>query len=330
MMNDSIRSVWDILLRGRPTLDRLTAKEVHTELTDKMYYAVDSGGQRHLLILLNAEGEGLTDTQSRGFSVTTRHLNVLNNEPQKYIDITCNDSEGHPAFDLLAEEIASNLGDKNLSPSISTSVVLEKWRRFWSKLTRQHLSRAEQIGLFAELWFLSEWLIPKKGVESMHSWQGPFGHRNDFENDLYCIEVKATTSGRGRIFRVNGIDQLDHPENGTFYFFGVRLTETENQGKSLPMLVSDIMKNLVDQHKALNHLEEGLALAGYSDTHAELYERIKFRVREACLFEVKEDFPKLDKNLIQIPPGVERIEYEINLNTFDHLIVASSPAEWTL
>lgn len=329
-MTESPRNTWDILAKKPPSGDRLTSKEVYTGLTDRLSSAVGANGQRHLLILLNMEDEELTDKRSQGLSVMTRNLQVADADPKKYIDIACEDPGGHPAFDLLAEDIANALGDKALSPSVATSRVLAKWRRFWSRLTGLHLGRAEQIGLFAELWFLLEWLIPNEGAGAVSSWKGPFGYKNDFENDLYCVEVKATTSRRGRIFHVNGVDQLENPENSVLYFFGVCLIETESQGKSIPTLVTEIREKLADQYKALGHLDERLIRAGYSDIHAETYEWMKFRIREVRLFEVKEDFPKLDEISTRVPPGVERIEYEINLNNFDHLIVAGDPLEWNL
>ncbi len=328
-MNESINHTWDILSKKLPAGDRLTAKKIHTELTDKIYCAVNVEGQRHLLIILNTEDEELTDNQSRGLSILTRHLNITDGEPCKYIDIVCNDPNGYSAFNLLAEEIASALGDGSLSPSVATSRVLDKWRRFWSRLARRHLNRAEQIGLFAELWFLSEWLIPKQGAEAVHSWQGPFGHKKDFENDNFCVEVKATTSRRGRIFHINSIEQMEDIENGTLYFFGARLAETKARGQSIPALVSLIKEKLVDQYRALDYLEEGLINVGYSDIHAEEYEKMKLQVREGCLFEVKDDFPRLSENTIQMPPGVERIEYEINLDAFNHLIVSKDSFERT-
>ena len=328
-MTDSIRHAWGILARSDPAEDRLESKQIYAELTSKLSCAVDAVGQRHLLILLSDTDEELTDTQSRGLSVVTRELRVAGADPKKYIDVVCQDPSGHPAFDSLIEDVANTLGSTNLSPSAATSRVLEKWRRFWSKLIGNHLGRVEQIGLFAELWFLFKWLVPVKGVEMVHSWQGPFGYINDFEGESFNVEVKATTSGRGHVYHINGIDQLENPKNGTLYLFGVRLSETKSQGQSISALVSEIREQLTDQHKALSHLEDGLANAGYSDVHAEIHDQMKFKIRDERLFEVKKDFPKLDKNLIQIPPGVERIEYEINLNTFDHLIVANSPAEWT-
>jgi len=328
MTSDSIGPAWDVLSRKLPSGNHLTAKEIYSDQADGIYCAMDANGQRHLLILLSTTDQELTDNQSRGLSVLTRHLNVASDKSNKYIDITCNDSHGHLAFNLLIEEIARTLGNEKLAPSDATRRVMDKWRRFWSRAARHHLSRAEQIGLFAELWFLSEWLIPKQGSEAVYSWKGPLRRRNDFENADFCVEVKATTSRRGRIYHINGINQLESPGSGKLYFFGVRLAETEASGKSLPELASGIREQISGQYETLDCLEEGLISAGYNDIHTEEYERVKFHVQETCLFEVKDNFPRLSARLIQVPPGIEKIEYEINLNTFDHLIVAEELSEW--
>ena len=328
-MISPVNHAWEILGQKKPSGNRLESKEVYTELKTKLSCAVGADGQRHLLILLNVTDEELADGKSRGLSVVTRELRIADTEPQKYIDITCHDPSGYSAFDLIIEDIVVALKSEKTSPSASISQVLEKWRRFWGRLSGQYLGRADQIGLFSELWFLSDWLIQVQGFSAVRSWQGPFRYRNDFENDDYCVEVKRTTSGRGRIFHVNGVAQLEIPKNGILYFFGVQLTETKNRGQSVADLVSEIREQLTNQYEALSHLEDGLMNSGYNDVHKEIYDKTKFQVSEACLFEVKENFPRLGASTVQIPAGVERIEYEINLNTFEHLIIARNNTEWS-
>jgi hypothetical protein len=57
---------------------------------------------------------------------------------------------------------------------------------------------------------------------------------------------------------------------------------------------------------------------------------VPLRVVEEGLFAVRDDFPRLTPARFSggIPGGVERIEYEINLNTFDHLRVAQRVEAW--
>lgn len=328
MSISSLSNIWEILSGRPPSGERLTAKPIYTELTQKLYCALDAQNHRHLLVLLNKEDTALTDIQSRGISAITRDLVVEQENPHKYIDIECRDTLGHPAFDLLALEIAELLGKKNLPPAAATSRVLAKWRRFWGRKPSNLLNRREQIGLFAELWFLSKWLIPGSGAEVVQSWCGPSGSRNDFETEKFSVEVKATTLQRGRIYHINDIEQLETPSDKALYFYAMRLREISTQGENLVRVLTALRKMLAEHPDALDHLEEGLALIGYNEAHSEEYKDLRFEVTEECLFEVKDHFPRLRKEKMEIPAGIEKIQYEINLDTFDDLIVAKQPSDW--
>jgi len=257
----------------------------------------------------------------------TRDLVIGGSDPQKYIDIQCRDAGGYPIFDMLAYEVAVLL-KRMMSPATATSRVLAKWRRFWGRAPGNMLTRKQHIGLFAELWFISKWLIPIFGAASIKWWRGPFGNRNDFETEKFSVEVKATTSQRGRIYHINGLDQLETPPDRHFYFYAMRLRETSLEGGNLVKVAASLKTILAESPEVLSHLEDGLFAAGYSDLHEEEYKDLQFEVAEECLFEVRDGFPRLCGKQIKVPPGVEKVEYEINLDAFDDLILAKQPPEW--
>ena len=134
--------------------------------------------------------------------------------------------------------------------------------------------------------------------------------------------MKATTSSRGRIFHINGIDQLDPPENGKLFFFGVRLREEGGADQTLPSEIEACRNILISDEDALEKFESILVQAGYSPHHNEEYEKVPFRIIELTLFEVIDNFPRICAGNFSrgIPAGVERVEYEINLNGYEHLI----------
>ena len=157
--------------------------------------ALDAEGRRHLLIQLQAGEAAHEDRESRGVNVTTRELVLTGQPPRLFIDIAYCDVAGHDAFDLVGGELANRLAIGTALPAEIVARVLAKWRRFWGQLPRQMLSREAQLGLFAELWFLSRWLLPRVGAaEAVARWRGPFGARHDFEWPGGSVEVKANTA----------------------------------------------------------------------------------------------------------------------------------------
>ena len=321
------RRLWEVLHGKIPEAGRLTAKAI-PGTGGRVYCAVDAQGQRHVLVPLTQGEDGFADRKSRGVAVETRALTLAEGAAREYIDILCRDPAGHAAFDLLAEEIARLLSEKNLPPAAAAGRVLAKWRRFWGKIPLDILGREAQIGLFAELRFLSGWLIPRQGAEAAMMWRGPWGGRNDFESEPFCAEAKATMSARGRIYRVNGADQLDSPPNGALFFFGTRLRESGGGRENLARAVCAAREACGDNADALDRLENGLARIGYSDLHSEEYQNFRLEIAEERLFAVRDNFPRLPADARRIPPGVERVEYDINLDGFDSLVVAKSPSEW--
>jgi hypothetical protein len=290
--------------------------------------ALDSDGKRHLLIPLATSEEGTDDSQSRGLGVTVRKLEMPGHEPGRYIDITCHDATGHEAFDLIGGEIAERLAaGRETAPEIVTRVIA-KWRRFWGQLPKQLLSRERQIGLFAEVWFLAHWLIPRcEAGDAVSRWRGPFGARHDFEWLRRSVEVKATTSTRGRIHRINGLDQLAPPDQGDILFFSLHLREEAGATSTLPSVIAACCIQLGGHPHALSQFENALAQAGYVLAHEGEYDKLRFRIVDQGLFAVREEFPRLTTAQLQadLPPGIEHVEYDINLSAFGHLCLANQP-----
>ncbi len=328
-MNPINAEVWARLATERPLGRNLRARTAIPEVTDRLVAALDAEGRRHLLLLLAADDVSLQDARIRGVGVVTRELTAPGHAEGRYLDITCHEVEGHGIFDLLGGELAERLANADEAAPEAASRVLSKWRRFWGQIPHQVLSREAQIGLFGEIWFLSVWLVPRVGaMEGVSRWHGPFGARHDFEWTGKSVEVKATTSTRGRIHHINGVDQLVPPDGGTLVLFSMRLREEGGAKNSLPAIVAACRARFAADADALARYETALLEAGYSPSHEEEYSKLKLRVVEERLFSVERDFPRVTPEVFPmgVPPGVERVEYEVNLNGYDHLLLAASPA----
>ncbi len=321
------QGTWDNLTR--PSGDILVARSALPEITNRLHCALDAKGRRHLLIALRVDDNEYNDANSRGISVVTRELAIRGQSLNRYLDLECLDASGHSIFDLMGGEIAEELRDEAGQPAEGVRRVLAKWRRFWGHLPQQLLSREQQIGLFAEIWFLLVWLIPKLGANAVMTWRGPWGSRHDFEWADKSVEVKATTNSRGRIFRIHGLSQLEVPAHGPLYLFSVCLREETGSSNNLPSLIENCYNEIRDWDEALVRFESALLEIGYSPVHRDEYAKLNLRIAEERLFHVEGDFPRLTNLTFPagVPSGVERIEYEINLNTFDHLVIATHPEQ---
>jgi len=324
--------VWAHLERSIPTGDNLTARSALSNSPTRLQCAIDSEGHRHFLIELHMDEHHLRDTQSRGLVVVTRDLVVRGAPVARYLDVQCVDIAGHEAFDLIGGELVTELSRANATPEESVRRILGRWRRFWGQLPSALLTREEQLGLFGELWFLLVWLYPAVGLaEAVRRWQGPFGARHDFQWAGKSVEAKATTSSRGHIHRINGIDQLLPPEGGELLLFSLSLHEEAGATNTLSSIINAVSQQLGSEADTLSRFETGLVQAGYSSVHDEAYSKMHLRVVEEGLYVVRDNFPRLTEEQFHagVPSGIERVEYEINLNTFNHLRIARSFSDGT-
>lgn len=329
-MNSISPEIWQKLSVSPPQRGRLCARIALPDITPKVLAAIDSDRARHLLVRLESDESNFEDNQSRGIRVLTRELDVEGHERYRYLDLICQDASGYRAFDLIASDLANDVAlGKNETPKIAAR-VLGIWRRFWGQMPRDILSRSEQMGLFAELWLLYFWLLPECGTaDSVQSWRGPLKSRHDFEWSGISIEVKATTSARGRVHHINGLDQLVPPNGGRLFLFSMHLKEEGGATNTLNSLVSACRTLLAKDPDALDVFEMRLSRSGYSAMHEQEYEKLKLRIIDELLFAVRENFPRLTAEKIMggLPPGIEHVEYQIDLGGFDHLIVARKSTE---
>lgn len=324
--------IWQQIESTHPVGDELIGRQAAPGTMSRLIAALDSRGRRHLLILLRPEDESFRDASSRGLTAQTAELTLKDSECARYINIVCEDPVGHSMLDLVAGEIADRLSVSDRMPAEVISRVLAKWRRFWGQLPRQLLTQEARMGLFAELWFLAYWLVPAVGIpDAVRMWRGPYGARHDFERAGLSVEAKGTSSTRGRIHKINGIQQLEVPEGGRLLFFSLRLREEAGASNTLPMLVRACRDVVCADPDAEGQFETGLITAGYLETHAEEYGRTHWRAIEELLFDTREGFPKITVHTFaeRPPSGVEDLDYTINLGTFDALVLARRPIDAT-
>ena len=295
---------------------------------DGAFLAVDHDGLRHLLLSVSSDTAAFTDDRSRGIHTLTRPLSVQGRPEKHFIDVICTTISGQDVFNLVVSAILTQL-EQGGTPAEAVQTTLTRWRRFWGAAPSDGLTAEEIRGLFGELWFLASWLLPHDIGQVKH-WLGPTGARHDFQWPGLALECKATTSTRGHLHRINGLDQLDPPADGRLLLFSLRMREEATASDNLTTLVTRITTALEDDGDALDTFEAQLALTGYSPLDTERYSGISFRIVNERLYEVANDFPRLSTDSFRDGPprGVERVEYEVDLDVAADQIIATAPTEF--
>lgn len=311
-------------IEGRPpAFGRLSARR--TPYTATLLLAVDHEGFRHALLPLPKPGGGFRDSMSRGLAVQERALVVESEAEQPFLDVACTDHAGRHTFNLVVSDIIRQLhaGADSVAAVRST---MARWRRFWGAAPVEGLSPEQVRGLFGELWFLLKWALPY-GFENVTHWDGPTGARHDFHWPTLAIETKTTNSMRGHIHRINGLDQLDPPDSGLLYVFSLRVRDEAGAANSLVVVIERITELLTAAPDLLDLFEIRLGQAGYSPIHSSYYADMRFHVADQRLYLVADGFPKLSSQSFVggLPLGVERVEYDINLEACAALCAGRDP-----
>jgi hypothetical protein len=329
--NDEMNMRWDLLESQPPTGERFTARAAVPSLCEDVFIGVDSAKRRYVLVRI-PEGEecSLSERSSRGIAVQTVEMKVNQSEKTGlFVEIACLEQAGHAALDTVTLELVDALvAGASIYRSRLVQGVLTKWRRFWSGVAQNILTREQHLGLFGELWFLSRWLLPAIGAEhSVAMWRGPVGARNDFEQHGWSVEVKTSGKLDGS-HQIHGLEQLMVPPNVELLLFSLLVRDEASGVESLTKLVADVRGVLAPDHILLAQLDGMLAAAGYDDTQAEEYDKLKFRVRSQGLYRITPGFPCLLPSSILggLPAGVNNVNYELHLDAAGPWHVSDCPS----
>lgn len=311
--------------------DQVLASGCPDDYSHSIFLSKASNGKRMLLIRLEEEYDSSWKFSCLGLDAIIRDLRIVGSQQIfAYIQITCLDSGSYQLFNYFINDIVQALQILEDRKLMIVDKILENWQSFWENEANKDLSREKQIGLFGELYFLQAWLIPKLGVKAVLSWCGPRKLRHDFELDNLSIEVKGTSLTRGHVYEIHGIHQLEKPQNGSLFLFGIRLRDEQSGDLSLKLLIEKIYVALSGYRELTEHFSSQLTEFGYSLKGTAGYQSKPWEIIDQALFLVDGDFPRIISALIpqSTQLDIEDLSYKVNLNHYSHLIVAANPSEF--
>lgn len=184
------------------------------------------------------------------------------------------------------------------------------WIDFW-KVSGKKPMREAVMGLVGELLTITS-LLDHRGLNH-DAWEGPGGGNHDFRAFGNSMEVKVCGSrSGGLVHKISSQRQLEAPEHGRLFLHSLRL----QLGKNLPHKVDE----LIQAAKTSKPFSSSEA-ASFFDRSLELIlggmsvpqEISTYELLDQHLFEVDENFPRLEGNLM--PKGVIDVTYSIDLTS---------------
>lgn len=252
--------------------------------------------------------------RSKGFEI--RQI-ILADDARRSITIQiipC-DRRYQDIFSRLAEDVLGICSGESTEKAMIKALFfrLEMWQHFMDRFGPDGLSSSEQRGLFGELRFLHDYLMPVFGPgPAVTSWIGPKRKPQDFHFAGMAVEVKTGVGGQHQTIQISGEQQLDNTGLSSLYLYHLSLKEIRSKGgETLPALIDRIRKNLQGEAEASATFDGLLFEAGYLDEHREMYSEVSYADRSAQLFLVTEGFPRIIER--DLTGGVGDVRYSVTI-----------------
>ncbi|MCD9569888.1 PD-(D/E)XK motif protein [Pseudomonas protegens] len=272
---------------------------------------VSDDGRLHLLLAIDVAPQNLPpDLQSL-------QVRIMEGG-QTWLDVSAR-SHHEELLTLLANKVLHAIRIEGRDPAVSVERVIDDMRAALRPVASD-LSTAEQIGLFGELWVLSNVLLPTIGPRVSHLWSGPESERHDFVGQGVHVEVKTTTRSEPK-HEISRYDQLKAPASKRLLFVSVMLERSLGGEETLADRVDEVREKLVSDGRALDVFDSRLAQLGWHEGLRQTGALLRFTFRNVHVFEVAGNFPRLPDDYVP-PLGVTGIRYRINVGSLPSLDVS--------
>src|SRR3990167_3146630 len=238
---------------------------------------------------------------------------------QIWLDVSAR-SHHEELLTLVANKILHAIKIEGRDPAVSVERIIDDMRSALRPLAPD-LGTTEQIGLFGELWVLSNVLFPTVGSRACHLWSGPESERHDFVGQGVHVEVKTTTRSEPK-HEISRFDQLRRPDNKRLLFVSVMVEKSLGGDETLADRIDEIREKVGSDGHALDVFDSRLAQLGWHEGLRQTGALLRFTFRDVHVFEVTDTLPRLPDDYVP-PLGVTGIKYSINVGSLPSLEVST-------
>jgi hypothetical protein len=277
----------------------------------ELYLAVRKPGNGRLVIA-RVKGVGpaanvILPPESRGITTALTTIGDM-----QAVELALVDPAFAGVFDVLVSDLEETLAVPS-SPQQALDRLLGRvrvWQQFFAAVDPGGLSYEKLRGLFGELWFIKEHLVGSIGMDrAITAWTGASATDQDFQFAGSAVEVKTTGTKQPQRLHIASERQLDMTGIQSLLVCHVSVDARQGGSQTLPQLVGEL-RSYVSQPSATSaDLEDKLLAYGYSDLHAVRYRSTGFTIREANLFEVRGEFPRIVE--ADLRHGVGEVRYSV-------------------
>ncbi len=232
-------------------------------------------------------------------------------------------------FTALVDDLSRYIALQENDQSAVTTFInrMQRWQKFLESHA-EGLSDEAQRGLYGELHFLREHVLPELGAQGVFSWTGAQRTPQDFQFVNCAVEVKTSIAKQLQTLRITNERQLDDSYLHALFLHHLSLETLRGTGETLVEIITSLRNTLGPDHVTLQKFEEALVDAGYLDTHAHRYSTVGYSIRESNFFRVTEGFPRIVE--ADLCSGVGDVSYCISVAECKHFSVSAGEVKETI
>jgi hypothetical protein len=273
---------------------------------DRFWVSMDNDGK--ILFFIHDKNTGKVKPPDNLAGVKIELVEYADDAKRLICTLTSNEPELQNKFCMVTKDIAYKC--TGLTGSLLFNKVIElikSWANFL-KPQRSGLSEAEYIGLWGELFTLSEIILPHHTpLNSMRFWVGPEGKKQDFTLNKIAVEVKTSFSSEARKITISSLEQLDIITDELYLLHVIANPSDSKLGYSLRDLYEKSLSIISqDQSSEIIFIQKVFDLYGKA---SEKQLNIKNTLITHTLYEVTDSFPCLRHKYI--PSAIAGLRYDL-------------------
>jgi Putative PD-(D/E)XK family member, (DUF4420) len=313
----NMEEIWQLLENENNNMSSgYLSRYILPEVGYEVYIAIEKPSNIRLLMLHvnNIFLDRKTVYPASSSFVVNRIVLPQDKEEDATLQLVLTNTRYKDIFTTLVQDIVDHLASiPEGQAAISAFLVrLKRWQAFLEKNNLEGLSEILQQGLYGELWFLRQVVLPHLGlINGLRRWTAPKSTQQDFQFSGCAVEVKTTSAKQHQKLAIASERQLDDTGAGAIVLLHLSLDVRQGQGETLPAMVASVRSLVSGDAIARDELENLLFEIGYLDIHATRYDNIGYTIREHNYFKVGSDFPKIIES--DLRNGVGDVRYTISV-----------------
>lgn len=191
---------------------------------------------------------------------------------------------------------------------------LKRWQNLLAKQNLPVLSLEVQMGLFAELDYLSQHLGAQLTLEeAIDAWVGSDKDKQDFVTKKSAVEIKSYSTTKGKYVKISSAAQLV-TEKENLYLATYALSQNKD-GDNIYDLYEQIKENISGDYEFI--FEEKVLAVGYSPLLYKTEQLSNFIIDNKEYYHVTNEFPKIAP--IEVDDAIVSVVYQVDLNQCEEL-----------